>query len=591
MVQGHVEDGKAEAPKATAAQENSWLHWATGAHSLSEFFDYEGWRRMSANEKATFVKTEVALGITICFAQIPESVAFAFMAHIKPPIAIHAAWVVGLICSLFGGRTGMVNGAEGAFAAIIATFIPEPLEAGGNGQGIELLFPSVMVCGVFMLIIWATRSFRLIALVPGSVMLGFCNGLAIVIGQSQLHPYLEGHGQHKRWKSGPELWFMLLEMMVAMLIMEFLPKLPFSGAKLLPSSFIGILSSVVIEFAAVRPAGFRTNVIGDVQEFTLTYPYPFFLDSDYDMSLIGTDDIGKILSQGLLLAVAGIVQGLLTTEVVYDFLKTPTNAPAVCLSCGVANILSGFLGGMGGDAMIGLSTINCLNGGTGRLGPTVTAVCICLCMLFAYPLLNYIPVASLVGVMIVVVLRTFKWFSVKMVIAALLPEGFCEPLCLPKQVDRWDMLIVSTVSVVVVWQNLVYAVALGVVMAALRYVWEMSQDFGVKKSLLDDGMTVYTIDSKLFFGNSMRFHTNFDYEGDADKVVIVLKCAPADYSANAALAKVKDLYAKSNKTLDITFCTPTYLKAPPPELAEGVGMEYSSSGLQGCPQPDNSDDI
>merc|ERR1712150_82854 len=149
---------------------------------------------------------------------------------------------------------------------------------------------------------------------------------------------------------------------------------------------------------------------------------------------------------GLLLAIAGIVQGLLTTEVVYDFLKTPTNPTAVCLSCGVANVVSGFLGGMGGDAMIGLSTINCLNGGTGRLGPIVTALGIMCCMMGAYPLLNYIPVASLAGVMIVIVMHTFKWFSVPMVLAALLPEGLRRRLGLPLKVDRWDMLIVATVT-------------------------------------------------------------------------------------------------------------------------------------------------
>lgn len=556
--------------EATEASKESWFHWFTGAHSVSEFFDVEGWRRMSTSEKMSFVKTEVALGITICFAQIPESVAFAFMAHIKPHVAIHAAWVVGLICSFFGGRTGMVNGAEGAFAAIIATLIPVPEEPGGNGEGIELLFPSVMVCGGFMLLIWITGTYKFIALVPASVMLGFCNGLAIVIGWSQLHPFQEGHGDEKHWVGGAKLGWMLCEMIVAMLIMEFLPKLPCQAAKLLPSSLFAIISSVVIEFAIVRPTGHRTDVVGDVQEFTLTYPYPFFLHEDYDMSLIGTEDIGKIFLQGGLLAIAGIVQGLLTTEVVYDFLKTPTNRNAVCLSCGIANVVSGFLGGMGGDAMIGLSTINCLNGGTGRLGPTVTALGIMICMHGGYPALNYIPVSSLAGVMIVVVLHTFKWFSVPMVISAFLPESARTKVkWLPNQVDRFDMLIVTVVTVMVVVLNLVYAVGAGLVLAAFRYAWESSQEFTIDVVEHSDSRKVYHVRGKLFFATSMRFHTNFDYERDPRYVEVHLESAPADYSATTALAKVEGLYQKAEKNASIHYMSPGYMVSPTPNGKDG----------------------
>lgn len=150
---------------------------------------HEQWHTWTTIEKISFLKTEILLGITICFAQVPESVAFAFMAHIKPPVALHAAWIVGLICTIFGGRSGMVNGAEGAFAAIIATMVAEPEVQGENGEGIELLFPSVMTAGVIMLLIWLFRADRFITLMAASIMDGFCCGLAIVIGQSQLHPF------------------------------------------------------------------------------------------------------------------------------------------------------------------------------------------------------------------------------------------------------------------------------------------------------------------------------------------------------------------------------------------------------------------
>uniref|UniRef100_A0A7S2F2H0 SLC26A/SulP transporter domain-containing protein n=1 Tax=Alexandrium andersonii TaxID=327968 RepID=A0A7S2F2H0_9DINO len=544
--------------------ELSWFEWFVGRPSISEFFELEEWRAMPTQEKLSFVKNEVLLGITICFAQIPESVAFAFMAHIKPHIAIHAAWVVGLICSLFGGRTGMVNGAEGAFAAIIATMIPPPAQQGGNGAGIELLFPSVMTCGAFMLLIWLTGTYKFITLVPASVMLGFCNGLAIVIGLSQLHPFQEhGHDGGKHWVTGQKMWWMLLEMITAMLIMEFVPKIPCKAAKVLPSSLLSILSSILIEFVLVRNVGGRTDVIGDVSKFKLTYPYPFFLHEDYDYGLVTRADIPTVILQGALLAIAGIVQGLLTTEVVYDFVKTPTNQVAVCLSCGIANIVSGFLGGMGGDAMIGLSTINCLNGGRGRLGPVVTALGIAACMHGGYPLLNFIPVASLAGVMIVVVLHTFKWFSVPLVLAALLPQRWRATVRLPEKVDRFDMFVVAIVTAMVVLANLVYAVGAGLALSGLRYAWDSSLSFVIQSAPGDVAESkVYHVHGRLFFGTAMRFHTYFDYVDDPDTVVLCLDSAPADYSANTALAKVEGLYKKEGKTCQITFTTPSYMSSP-----------------------------
>ena len=223
------------------------------------------------------------------------------------------------------------------------------------------------------------------------------------------------------------LGYMLLIMITSMLVMEFIPKLPFKGATLLPSSLLAILSAIFIEYAIVRNVGGRTDVIGDVTPFDLTYPVPlrahasrtlflsfprvmnarpratqvpFFVDTSfasYDLSLITADKAGQIVVQGLFLALAGVIQGLMTVQVVTSYIKTPAKTDAVVWSMGLANLVSGFLGGMGGDAMIGLSTINCLNGGRGRLGPTVTALGIAICVMAAYPVLDYIPVSALAG--------------------------------------------------------------------------------------------------------------------------------------------------------------------------------------------------
>lgn len=550
--------------------------------------------------QADFLKTEILLGITICFAQVPESVAFAFMAHIKPPVALHAAWVVGLICTLLGGRSGMVNGAEGAFAAIIGTFVAVPEIQGQNGAGIELLFPSVMTAGLIMLIIWAVGGDRFIVLMAASIMDGFCCGLAIVIGLSQLHPFQIGHGADMHWRpaNDPTTWFMVLIMMCSMLTMEFVPKIPHKAAKLLPSSLLAIIVAILIEYAIVRnidcdpslvdPDGSHgshsgrrldsntsstykcaTDVIGDVTPFSFTSPYPFFLNDDYltdGVYAISSSNIGQIITQGLLLAIAGVVQGLMTTEVVTSYVKTPPHTPSIVWSMGAANLLSGFLGGMGGDAMIGLSTINCLNGGRGRLAPTVTALGVMLCTMVAYPVLDFIPIASLAGVMIVVVLHTFKWAKLPMIVSALLPQSWRRPinekmcgckkfpawLRLPEEVDRWEAIIIVVVSVLTIQFNLVIGVGVGLVLSTLRFAYASSLETNLRvKKTSTSGSKRYALQGKLFFGSAMRFHTLFDIDSDPDEVVLEMSENATEYSAKEALKRVASLYQESGKKFKV----------------------------------------
>jgi SulP family sulfate permease len=588
----------------------------TVADRLKRHMLHEEWYTWTKMQQASFLKTEILLGITICFAQVPESVAFAFMAHIKPPVALHAAWVVGLICTVFGGRSGMVNGAEGAFAAIIATMVAAPETPGGNGEGIELLFPSVMCAGAFMLLIWAVGGDRFITLMAASVMDGFCCGLAIVIGNSQLHPFQLGHGTDKRWRNidDPETWFMVTIMMCSMITMEFIPKINLTGRfekfkdvpRLVPSSLLAILVAIFLEYAVVENLfvcrqssadtsghhrrldahGTRcsTPVIADATPFTLTYPYPFFLNSDYYTTADGTysehgtynldiTDGGQILMQGALLAIAGVVQGLMTTEVVTSFVKTAAHTPSIVWSMGAANLVSGFLGGMGGDAMIGLSTINCLNGGRGRLAPTVTALGVMLCTMVAYPLLNYIPIASLAGVMIVVVLHTFKWAKIPMVFAASMPSQWrpkinkvlscrCYPewMRLPLEVDRWEAMIIVVVSSLTVLHNLVVGVGVGLVLSTLRFSWAVSQEAQVRVAEVDAEKKVYDLEGKLFFGNAMRFHTYFDVENDPEAVTLQVRCPPHDYSGKEALGRLSALYAAAGKQLTISVATPAAVK-------------------------------
>jgi len=506
-----------------------------------------GWTR-------EYVAREVLLGVTICFAQIPESVAFAFMANIKPPIALHAAWMVGLICSVFGGRPGMVNGATGAFAAIVGTFIPNA-GTGNNGPGIELLFPSVVVAGILMLIFSVMKLSRFITLLPSPVMIGFCNGLAIVIGLAQLHPFT--NPDTHEFKSGAELYWMLIICFASMSIMEFLPKLPLKIFKVVPSSLLAIIAAIVIEFAICRPMGYRTDVIGDVSEFTLetAFPIPFFVKTDavaYDLDPIFTSEgAQKIVMQGILLCLVGCIESLMTSEVVENFTKTPGDGNRTVLAMGAGNILSGLFGGMGGNAMIGLSTVNCLNGGTGRLGPTVTALGIMVCVMGAYPILNYIPVAALAGIMIVVVLHTFKWFSLKMVLAACLPKTYRDKYGLQSKVPRVEVAVIVIVTVLSNFPkgtNIAYAVVTGVAICSISYAWKSGKTFQCETSETD-GVKYYDVSGPLFFAASNRFVKMMNPDNDPGEVVVRFAegCMLMDYSAMEVLHKIGSSYKAKNK--------------------------------------------
>jgi len=520
---------------------------------------------MFAGYTTQYVTKETLLGLTIGFAQIPESVAFAFLANIKPPIALHAAWMVGLFCSLFGGRPGMVNGATGAFAAIIATFLPEPLEDGGNGLGVETLFPSVMLAGFLMMLVGFADLSRFILLLPAPVMLGFCNGLAIVIGLAQLHPFQDSKTHD--YKEGAELAWMLVITLASMCTMEFLPKLPLKVFKLIPSSLVAIIVAIVIEFAIVRNVGSRTNTIRDVSEFTAdtAYPCPFFIDSpgrEYDLDALGfgggsfkhwisTDGPGgTVFIQGVLLCIVGTIESLMTSEVVESFVKTPSDGKRTVLAMGVGNMMSGFFGGMGGNAMIGLSTINVLNGGTGRLAPTVTALVVMAACVGAYPLLNFIPVSALAGIMLVVVLHTFKWSTLTMLIN-ILPQSIRVKFGSygQRKIPRIEVFVVVVVTLVSILANIAYSVIVGVAICAIAFSWNAAGMLEVRTEDVPEGCKrIYHIEGPVFFTTANKLLKMFDADNDPEVVEVVFGYSSLmDYTAISTLHRVASDYAAKDK--------------------------------------------
>lgn len=570
-----------------------------GNNVFQDFLDPSSW-------DPVYIFKEVFLGITIAMAQIPESVAFAYLARVKPPVALHAAWIVGLTCSLFGGRPAMVNGATGAFAAIIGTFIveqsPERPDAFGNtrwapglnGLGVETLFPSVMLAGYLMLIVSWTRLARFISLLPGSVMIGFCNGLAIVIGLAQLHP-LQDPETHT-WKTGTELYGIILIAVTAMVIMEFLPKAHEVIKKYIPAPLVAIVVSIVIN--TLLPENWRAETIGDVSEFTdaTRFPIPFWTEradagvQQYQLENIFTmAGVQQICTQGFFLALVGCIESLMTSEVVESFVKTPSNGDRTVLAMGAGNIISGLFGGMGGNAMIGLSTINCLSGGTGRLAPSICALIIMVCMFGLSGVLNFIPVAALSGIMIVVVIHTFKWFSIGMVLAAFLPKSIRKlgGDYLKQKVPRLEVFVIIVVTIlcapVVPGSNIAFAVLVGVTICTFGYAWRSAKTFDWNMSYDPaDGTKTYDITGPLFFASSNVFTKILNANEDPSQVIVRFSDATniMDFSSLKAMHDVSIAYQALGKSIRFESLQPKSIKLIDKANALVAKFEYTAKEIR-----------
>jgi len=378
----------------------------------------------------------------------------------------------------------------------------------------------------------------------------------------------------------------------SMLIMEFLPKIPLKLFKVVPSSLIAIISSIILEFAVVRPLGHRTDVIRDVSEFTsdTAIPWPFFVKTDtvnYDLSSITTSaGMQQIFVQGLLLCIVGCIESLMTSEVVEDFTKTPGNGDRTVLAMGVGNILSGFCGGMGGNAMIGLSTVNCLNGGRGRLGPAVTALGVVACVVGAYPLLNFIPVAALTGIMLVVVMHTFKWFSLTILAASVLPLSIRKRLGprFQRKVPRVEVAVIFVVTILSNFPkgtNIAYAVAVGVSLCAINYAWNSSKTFEWQESFGEDGTKYYDISGPLFFGATNRFLKVMNPDTDPEKVEVRFSSSTSimDYSAMEGLHKIAVSYTAKGKSVRFQSLCPASEKMISKANQLVKSIEYTSRSI------------
>jgi len=478
--------------------------------------------------KIASAKNDILSGLTVALALVPEAVAFAFVAGVQPLVGLYAAFMVGLITACLGGRPGMISGATGALAVVMVALVAD--------HGVEYLFATVVLMGVLQVSAGVLKLGKFIRMVPYPVMLGFVNGLAIVIFLAQLgqfgvagepgwlhDTFMQGSIIDVSWVEGSQLHILLGLVALTMAIIHFLPRF----TRALPSSLVAIL----VVSGLVFGLDLETRVVGDVASIKGGLP-SFHIPSvpfSFDTLII-------IFPYAVILASIGLIESLLTLRLVDEITETRGRGNKECVAQGIANTATGLFGGMGGCAMIGQSMINVNSGGRGRLSGITAALCLLLFILVGSSLIEKIPLAALIGVMFIVVIGTFEWSSFRVI----------------RKVPRSDALVLLMVSAVTVATDLAIAVVVGVIVSALVFAWEHAKHILVEAREDHKGSTVYAVTGPLFFGSVTSFLERFDPSKDKDDVVIdFARSRVADHSGLEAIDTLAERYLSVGKTLHL----------------------------------------
>lgn len=490
-------------------------------------------------QRPSNIKNDVLSGLTVSLALVPEAIAFAFVAGVDPKVGLYAAFMMGLITAILGGRPGMISGATGAVAVIFAPLVAKIVEQGQTAgltadvivqQSLGYLFAAVILMGLIQVVFGVLRLGKFIRLVPHPVMLGFVNGLAIIIFMSQLDQFRVGG---ELLPNGP-LTLMLGLIVLTMGISILLPKL----TKAVPATLVGIVVVTVIG-ALINdstPGAVRT-VLDFVQDknasiTTIAAGLPAFNLPDIPFSLAA---FKVILPYAILAAAVGLIESLMTLTLVDELTETRGRGNKECIGQGVANIVNGFFGGMGGCAMIGQSMINIRGGGRGRLSGIVAALALLGFLLFGATLIEQIPLASLVGVMFMVVIGTFEWSSLRLI----------------NKIPVSDVLVIIIVSVVTVLADLAIAVLVGIIVSALVFAWEHGKVMHAERKTRE-GRTHYHLEGPLFFGSVTSFKNLFRFKKDKEHAIIDFADSRVwDHSGIEALQNITERYNQYGKKLHL----------------------------------------
>jgi SulP family sulfate permease len=486
-------------------------------------------RKRTAN-----AKNDILSGLTVALALVPEAVAFAFVAGVDPLVGLYAAFMVGLITSIFGGRPGMISGATGALAVVMVALVAKGNSMGAEGEqlGLYYLFATVILMGVIQMLAGVFKLGKFVRLIPHPVMMGFVNGLAIVIFLSQLGMFKETIEGDKVWMQGSQLWIMVGLVGLTMAIMFGLPKL----TKKLPEALVAILivSAIVIfgNLDVATVGSFITDGGGDGLKGGLP-SFQFDIFSKVPFNLETLIFIGPY---ALILAAIGLIESLMTLNLIDELTETRGNSNKECLAQGGANIVTGLFGGMGGCAMIGQSLINIKGGGRTRLSGVVAALTLLAFILFASGLIEQVPIAALVGVMFMVVVGTFAWSSFRIM----------------NKIPGTDVFVLILVSALTVIFDLALAVIAGVIVSALVFAWESARRIRARKRMKEDGTKVYEIWGPLFFGSITAFNEKFDTKNDPQNVEIdFVEARISDHSALEAIFSLVNKYEAEGKSIKL----------------------------------------
>lgn len=482
-------------------------------------------------KSAKNAKNDILSGLTVALALVPEAVAFAFVAGVDPLVGLYAAFMVGLITSVFGGRPGMISGATGALAVVMVSLVAEGNAMGEPSEqlGLYFLFATVILMGIIQILAGIFKLGKFVRLIPHPVMMGFVNGLAIVIFLSQLNLFKDANGN---WFAGSALWIMLSLVALTMGIMFGLPKL----TKKLPEALIAILvvSGIVIfgNLDVATVGSFIRDGGGEGLEGGL----PQFQTDIFSKVPFTLKTLWFIGPYAVILAAIGLIESLMTLNLVDEITETRGNANRECMAQGGANIITGFFGGMGGCAMIGQSLINIKGGGRGRLSGIVAAVALLIFILFASGLIEQVPIAALVGVMFMVVIGTFAWSSFRIL----------------GKIPITDAIVLVAVSLITVWKDLAIAVIAGVIISALVFSWENAKRIRARKRMKPDGTKVYEIWGPLFFGSIKAFNDKFDIKNDPNYVEIdFVESRITDHSGLEAIFNLVEKYEAAGKSIKL----------------------------------------
>ncbi len=486
-------------------------------------------RKRTAN-----AKNDILSGITVALALVPEAVAFAFVAGVDPLVGLYAAFMIGLITSIFGGRPGMISGATGALAVVMVALVAKGNAMGAPSEnlGLYYLFATVILMGIIQMLAGVFKLGKFVRLIPHPVMMGFVNGLAIVIFLSQLGMFKEVINGEKVWLHGEALYIMIGLVALTMTIMFGLPKL----TNKLPEALIAILVVSAIAILGNIDVATVGSFIRDGGGDGLKGGLPAFQWEIFSKIPFNWKTITFIGPYALILAAIGLIESLMTLNLVDELTETRGNSNRECLAQGGANIITGLFGGMGGCAMIGQSLINIKGGGRGRLSGIVAALALLAFILFASGLIEQVPIAALVGVMFMVVIGTFAWSSFRIL----------------NKIPLSDVIVLIAVSTLTVIFDLAIAVIAGVIISALVFSWENAKRIRARKRVKDDGTKVYEIWGPLFFGSIIAFNDKFDIKNDPNHIEVdFIESRICDHSALEAIFNLVNKYEVEGKSITL----------------------------------------